>query len=97
MTSHTAQLRQPKLPGISSRFLLETNFDAQPLKGRLIFGALAVSLKRYPDTNPAALRRCPCTNPAALKRYKSIIAKAVLWKLDTGYWVLGTGLPKAVL
>src|ERR1700674_2128288 len=51
--SHTAQPRRPKLPGISSRFLLEINFDVWPLKGRLIFGALAVSLKRYPDTNPA--------------------------------------------
>jgi hypothetical protein len=64
---------------------LKVIFDAQPLKGRLIFGALAVSLKRYPDTNPAALKRCPDTNPAALKRYKSNVAKAVLWKLGTGY------------
>jgi hypothetical protein len=75
---------------------LKVIFDAQPLKGRLIFAALAVSLKRYPDTNPVALKRCPDTNPAALKpcldanpaslkRYKSIVAKAVLWKLSTGY------------
>jgi len=64
---------------------LKVIFDAQPLKGRLIFGALAVSLKRYPATNPAALKPCLDANPASLKRYKSIVAKAVLWKLGTGY------------
>jgi hypothetical protein len=75
--SHTAQPLRPKLPGISSRFLLETNFDAQPIKGRLTFGALAASL-----------------SDALIE---SIIAKAVLWKLGTGYWVLATGFPKTVL
>src|ERR1017187_2577140 len=39
-TPHTARQRRPKLPGISSRFLLETNSDAQPLKSRLISACL---------------------------------------------------------
>ena len=44
----------------SGRLRKSLDVEGQPLKGRLIPGEIAVSLKRYPDTKP---ERYPDTEP----------------------------------
>jgi hypothetical protein len=46
----------------SGRLRRRPDVEGQPLKGRLIPGEIAVSLKRYPDTKPELFRNRPATD-----------------------------------